>query len=767
LKLKIKIGVVGALAVTLVALSVFGFRHGSSTDAAVTAGNVWLVGGIPRVSTTSADCSTQPGARQVNTFNFPPSPSSIFFNTGTTTASPTGLPMVEIQNLSAATSVLDTTNQLFVAQNFILICVNPTALNNAAILGAGGTILYPSGAAGIPLNDGPITFSAITQSNMGFFGRGPAIASQSAFTPTCDDKNANGQFGEITSDACLNTAGEGTAQLTIPADVNNLDQVIVPFTCVLNPLLTTLVMPITIQQNQGSFTFNVICKGQASGANTTLSATPNTVEIIPARSNTSHSLILLKILSANGTPIFPGTDVEFRVLPTSTAKCSIETAGLGTGTSAITDIFGNIVRNVPSLGTLGDTPNVLSIGSAIVLTSQLNTAAPGTFLTWEFSGPAQTPIDVLGGFAPFGTNAFDPSTDITKAVDGFDLNGDGVPDNSLAAAVLSCNPLQAPGVTPGVANIQACVAVLNAIDVCATATVKVVGPPASITVAASPTSVNCGEKATVTANVVDAIGQPVSDHTRVELVTNLGGVLGGTGAVAGFAANVAPVSSSVADTFGGVATAFLLTSDVTTGPYEVVATSGGTTSGDFGVTGNSGLFGLNGFVPGGTAGFSLAPQFSSQFGTFPFPFSLPTNVLVNAAGTPVVNGTPVALSSIQTPISSLGTSALDIFGNQFANVSGGPISVFPTQTFLGGQFSTPPVSAQVTVNCALPVAAAAPAIPAPQVQAPRTGTGIIPPNTGDAGLVGSSSGANWTLFAFGGLVALTLAGLATVKLARR
>src|SRR5439155_18147869 len=150
----------------------------------------------------------------------------------------------------------------------------------------------------------------------------------------------------------------------------------------------------------------------------------------------------------------------------------------------------------------------------------------------------------------------------------FDLNGDGVPDFSLAGAVLSCNPLQAPGVTPGVANVQGCVILIAAAPVCVTTNVKVIGPPASITVAASPTSVNCGEKATVTANVVDAIGQNVSDHTRVEFVTNLGGVIGGTGAVAGFAANVAPVSSSVADTFGGVATAFLLTSSVNTGPYE-------------------------------------------------------------------------------------------------------------------------------------------------------------------------------------------------------
>jgi len=70
------------------------------------------------------------------------------------------------------------------------------------------------------------------------------------------------------------------------------------------------------------------------------------------------------------------------------------------------------------------------------------------------------------------------------------------------------------------------------------------------------------------------------------------------------------------------------------------------------------------------------------------------------------------------------------------------------------------------VNCAMPQAAA-PAVPAPIVTAPRTGTGILPPNTGDAGLVGSSSSTNGTLFAFGGLVALALACLTAVRFARR
>ena len=92
MKLKLKIGAVGALAVTLVALSVFGFRHQSS-DAAVgcassqditatgTAGgptncNVFIIFGRPISPTTATggaqSCANAPGARAVTVANFPP-----------------------------------------------------------------------------------------------------------------------------------------------------------------------------------------------------------------------------------------------------------------------------------------------------------------------------------------------------------------------------------------------------------------------------------------------------------------------------------------------------------------------------------------------------------------------------------------------------------------------------------------------------------------------------------------------------------------------
>jgi hypothetical protein len=261
-----------------------------------------------------------------------------------------------------------------------------------------------------------------------------------------------------------------------------------------------------------------------------------------------------------------------------------------------------------------------------------------------------------------------------------------LPDLSTrSAAVFSCNPVDAPGATPGVHTVTACVEVLEALDICKSVTITVIGPPATITVAASPSSLRCGEKAAITATVKDSIGQNVSDHTRVEMITNLGGVLAGSGAVATFAGPTVPISSTVGETFAGVATAFLLTSESHSGPYEVVATSGGTAA----------------FDP------LLAGSFS--------------NSLTSATSIPGIN-------------------------------------------VLGGVFSTPPVSAQVTVTCNIPGPTAA--APAATVSAPRTGEGVRPPNTGDAGLASSSS-SSLILFALGGDAALTLAGLATFKFARR
>jgi len=102
--------------------------------------------------------------------------------------------------------------------------------------------------------------------------------------------------------------------------------------------------------------------------------------------------------------------------------------------------------------------------------------------------------------------------------------------------------------------------------------------------AAAPDDVLCGEKAQISVTIKDSAGQPVSDHTLVEFVSNYGGVIAGTetslagGQIGG---QVAPLSSATAETFNGVATAYLLTSTDHVGPYEVVISTGGSALGNW------------------------------------------------------------------------------------------------------------------------------------------------------------------------------------------
>ena len=107
--------------------------------------------------------------------------------------------------------------------------------------------------------------------------------------------------------------------------------------------------------------------------------------------------------------------------------------------------------------------------------------------------------------------------------------------------------------------------------------VIVIGPPVpdGLTAVASPENLVCGEKSEILITVQDAIGQNVSDNTPLEVVTNFGGVLGGTGAVALGEGNVTPLSSTTVKTIDGLATVFLITSDTHEGDYEVLITTGG------------------------------------------------------------------------------------------------------------------------------------------------------------------------------------------------
>jgi class 3 adenylate cyclase len=108
--------------------------------------------------------------------------------------------------------------------------------------------------------------------------------------------------------------------------------------------------------------------------------------------------------------------------------------------------------------------------------------------------------------------------------------------------------------TPGLATIDVTVSLASGQVLSEKQYLTVVGPPASITIAASPAAVRCGEAVTITTTVKDAIGQSVGDGHKVQFWTNVGGRL----------------ARPIEDTWNGVATTFLLTSRLHDGPYVII-----------------------------------------------------------------------------------------------------------------------------------------------------------------------------------------------------
>jgi hypothetical protein len=354
---------------------------------------------------------------------------------------------------------------------------------------------------------------------------------------------------------------------------------------------------------------DITCVGPDLAA--TITALPARVQIVPSEGDVSHSLIYMVITDTLGNPAFPGEEVEFSV----DHGCVL--GDTDSGFNDALGMFSSIKPNFPT--TANDVENLYGGPHFPPLTSTFSTFTDGSA---DLNGPAP------GGAA------------------------------TVAAAILHCDD---PGATPGVATVTARISKPGP-DIVKTVAVTVVGPPFAVTVSVDKTTVVCGERVTVTAKITDAIGQIVSEHTPAEAISNLGSVLGGTGAVANYAGGpVTPISSTVAETFSGIATFYLLTSDTQDGLYEIVVTSGG-----------SGALG----------------------------------------------------------------------------------------GFLGGWFSTPPVSGFAQVTCSQPAPAA------PAIAGPATGTGPLrAPNTGDAGLADSGSSSLMLLAA--AAIAFALSGLAVAKFARR
>jgi hypothetical protein len=306
--------------------------------------------------------------------------------------------------------------------------------------------------------------------------------------------------------------GALTGSATIPDAGNDLSIVAIFFTCSGGP------MTITISQNGQSMSFEAYC-GQPATASMT--ATPDTIESHPARFNTAHSLIRVEFQTSGGGPAMAGVLAEIEV-----DRCAF----------------------------------------TVVPASEFNTFQRRQTLLNRFSDP---PIqDFLGlhnyanSFSPLVTSAAIPATNV-------DVNDDRIPDHSEVMVILHAEDC-APG--PVVVSLF----IDNpgrTSDIERTVTVTVIGPPAFMTISASPTSVVCGEKAQIAVSVTDALNQRVSDNTEIEVITNYGGVFGGTGSSLTSNQPVNPLSSTVVEVFDGVGIAYLLTSNTHVGQYEVLAAS--------------------------------------------------------------------------------------------------------------------------------------------------------------------------------------------------
>jgi hypothetical protein len=344
----------------------------------------------------------------------------------------------------------------------------------------------------------------------------------------CGDENDNGDDFEIPEDNCENAAGIGTDDIEIvcgaaavappaPAAIDGFSDcndvatagagdVMLVWECEDDAEVTLIRISQTGDLDE-EIIHNIWVRCQAEPDDVTVTATPSTVEIVPAIGSSAHSRILI-LISGDGLPVSESTEVDL-----VTSKCAIE-------------IGSDNPDSAPLVDSTDDGDNTATTSDDETDVSDVTT----------------------------GPNAFKKS----QLVAWFHADWN------------NC--------TPGDATVTVTVEVDDGADIVKTVTIKVVGPPAFITASAAPTSLICGEKSTITVKVTDAIGQNVSDNTRVELISNWGSVIAGTGATLGFPGTgpVNPLASSAAATYNGVAVAYLLTSDNHTGAYEVVAAAGGT-----------------------------------------------------------------------------------------------------------------------------------------------------------------------------------------------
>jgi hypothetical protein len=368
-------------------------------------------------------------------------------------------------------------------------------------------------------------------------------------------------------DECEDTNGLGTDTITIDcqdfAECHNvgggLGDVAALFECEEDKAGEA---DITISQDN-SVSFRIICQNEADGVDGEITCVPCTVEIVPALGSTQFSLIYVFLLDEDDDASRFGAEVTWTTDNCEVSDDPIEVV-MAEELEEDDDDFdtsGAIIGEIPNLD--GGDEDLDTFDEIIDL-----------FEEYEDS-PTPGNADDIEDFVDdiFDTDWDDEFEGATFREEPLDLDDPFEDMETVTAVVLNCG--QGHDSSPGVAEVCAIIEVLDDPDIVECVEVTVVGGPATIAVAADQTSVRCGERVQITVTVKDSKGANVSDHTLVEAITNFGGVLGGTGAVAGQQGLVVPVSSTLAETIKGVATFYLLTSETHSGPYEVLVTTGG------------------------------------------------------------------------------------------------------------------------------------------------------------------------------------------------
>jgi hypothetical protein len=234
-----------------------------------------------------------------------------------------------------------------------------------------------------------------------------------------------------------------------------------------------------------------------------------------------------------------------------------------------------VCPGVPNSATISASPTSLEIqpvgNSAststitVAVSDQFGDRIDGAVVTWytdnctfvkAASGAALSP----GGGGKVVQNVSNTSG---AADSGFLADNPSQHSAGTAEVVLDCaNTLYSPHAGP--ANVKAVVERPGA-DIVLDQVIKVVGPPATITLSVDPTLLTCGGSVKATAKVIDAAGQDVSDGSLVLFTTDTtSGITGGYEGGQGQGLTVA-----------GLTSATLASDPSKPGTHTVVATTSG------------------------------------------------------------------------------------------------------------------------------------------------------------------------------------------------